>query len=448
MNRNGLIKTTLVIIDIALMYLALFIVLAFRYHDFSIFPGPQSGQFFFHFSFIHLFWLGLLYAFDLYDVFLVKKFLFFLKNLFLFSIFAFAAGAVYFYLNLHSLISPKTILFFDVLLLSVFILLRSFIASGIDAARRHSKNIAVVGWCPQMEELLSGHFSNLNYGVAAVFRPSALDGFDNLNIYTRQDEFIAALKEKRVDLVIFAIPAAARQPLADLVSNIDINTKITSLESFYEEMTGKVSLDLIDNVWMSDIVRRTSRVGYVNFKRSFDILFSFVGLAATAILFPFVALAVKLDSKGPVFYIQKRKGKMGKVFDLYKFRTMTATDDQYSVFRADAANQVTRVGRIIKKIHVDEFPQFFNILRGDISFVGPRPEWEKLAADYEKEVPFYKYRYLVRPGFTGWAQINYKASATAKEAREKFEYDLYYIKNRSFLLDIAILAKTVQLFFR
>ena len=144
MNRNGLIKTTLVIIDIALMYLALFIVLAFRYHDFSIFPGPQSGQFFFHFSFIHLFWLGLLYAFDLYDVFLVKKFLFFLKNLSLFSIFAFAAGAVYFYLNLHSLISPKTILFFDVLLLSVFILLRSFIASGIDAARRHSKNIAAV----------------------------------------------------------------------------------------------------------------------------------------------------------------------------------------------------------------------------------------------------------------------------------------------------------------
>jgi len=139
---------------------------------------------------------------------------------------------------------------------------------------------------------------------------------------------------------------------------------------------------------------------------------------------------------------------MGKDFDLYKYRTMLATKDQYLVFRADATDQVTRVGRVIKRLHIDEFPQFFNILRGDISFVGPRPEWKKLAEEYKKDIPFYKDRYLVRPGFTGWAQINYKASATAKEAREKFEYDLYYIKNRSFVLDMSIIAKTIQLFFR
>ncbi len=448
MSQSGIVKLILAVVDIALMYLALFLVLAFRYHDFSVFPGPQSGEFFFHFAFIHLFWLVLLYAFDLYDVFLVKKFLFFLKNLFLFSIFAFAAGAVYFYLNLHSLISPKTILLFDVLLFSFFAMLRGFIAAKVAGSEHFGKNVAVVGWCSQMEEIACGHFERFNYRIAAVFRPSALEGFNNLDIFTRQDDFIAALKEKRVSLVVFAIPAGTRRALADLVSRIDIGIKVTTIESVYEEMAGKISLELIDNIWMSDIVRRTSRQGYVNSKRIFDAVFAALGLAATAVIFPIVALAVKLDSKGPIFYIQKRKGKMGKVFNLYKFRTMTATDDQYSVFRAEAVNQVTRVGRIIKKIHVDEFPQFFNILRGDISFVGPRPEWEKLAADYEKEIPFYKYRYLVRPGFTGWAQINYKASATAKEAREKFEYDLYYIKNRSFLLDMSIITKTIQLFFR
>lgn len=448
MSKSGLIKLILLTADIVLMYASLFLVLAFRYHDFSVFPGPQTRQFFFHFSFIHLFWLGLLYAFDMYDVFLVKKFSVFLKNLFLFSIFAFAVGAVYFYLNLHSLISPKTILFFDVLLFSVFILLRSLAAAKIVAAVTPAKNIAVAGWCPQMEELARDHFPGLNYKIAAVFRPGALEGFENLNIYTRQNEFIAALKEKQAELVIFAIPAAARPALSDLISKIDIGTKITSLESFYEELTGKISLDLIDNVWMSDIVRRTSRAGYINGKRIFDVIFSIIGLAVTAVLFPFIALAIKLDSPGPVFYVQKRKGKMGKDFDLYKYRTMLATKDQYLVFRADATDQVTRVGRVIKRLHIDEFPQFFNILRGDISFVGPRPEWKKLAEEYEKDIPFYKDRYLVRPGFTGWAQINYKASATAKEAREKFEYDLYYIKNRSFVLDMSIIAKTIQLFFR
>ena len=450
MKVNRLLQIVIPIGDIILMYVSLFLVLAFRYHDFSIFPGPQSREFFIHFSFIHLFWLGLLYAFDLYDVFLVKKFLFFLKNLFIFSIFAFAVGAVYFYLNLHSLISPKTILFFDVLLLSVFILLRSLIASGVATARRHAKNIAVVGWCPQMEELLIGYFPALNYRIAAVFRPSALNGFENLDIYTRQDEFIAALKEKRVELVIFAIPAAARQPLAELVSKIDINTKVTSLESFYEELTGKISLDLIDNVWMSDIVRRTSPKGYINLKRAFDVIFSAIGLFVTLIIFPIIAIAIKLDSRGPILYIQKRTGKNGQYFNLYKFRTMYSNAEingpQWSIGKAD--KRITRVGKFIRTTHIDEFPQFINIFKGDMSFVGPRPERPEFVEKLKKIIPYYNYRDMIKPGFTGWAQINYKASATAEEAREKFEYDLYYIKNRSFLLDMAIIAKTVQLFFR
>jgi len=184
------------------------------------------------------------------------------------------------------------------------------------------------------------------------------------------------------------LSAAARATFNDIVSKIDISTKIVPLESFYEEITGKVPLDFIDQVWLSDIVHRVSRRRYLNVKRIFDIIFSLIGLAITASIFPFIVLAIKLDSPGPIFYIQKRTGKDKKNFNLYKFRTMLALNEQYSIFRANIPNQITRIGRIIKQLHIDEFPQFFNILKGDISFVGPRPEWEKLSSAYEQEIPF------------------------------------------------------------
>ena len=116
------------------------------------------------------------------------------------------------------------------------------------------------------------------------------------------------------------------------------------------------------------------------------------------------------------------------------------------IWREKDKNNITKTGRILRKFHIDELPQFLSILRGDLSFVGPRPEWVELAKVFEKKIPFYPQRYLVKPGFTGWAQINFPASTSIEEAKRKFEYDLYYIKNRSFLLDIEIILKTVRLF--
>jgi len=187
-------------------------------------------------------------------------------------------------------------------------------------------------------------------------------------------------------LVIFALPPSARAQLDDLVSKIDIDTKIISLESFYEEITGKVPLDFIDNVWLSDIIRRVGRRHYIGVKRIFDIIFALVGLIITVIIFPFIALAIKLDSSGPIFYIQKRVGKNGKNFNLYKFRTMAQNAEingpQWSIGLADP--RITRVGKFMRAIHIDEFPQFVNILKGNMSFVGPRPERPEFVEDLKK----------------------------------------------------------------
>ena len=438
----------MVVGDIILAYFALFLVLMFRYRDYSLFPGPETRQFFFHFSIINLFWLLLLFAFDFYETAAARKTVILLKNLALFAILAMLFGALYFYLNPFSRIDPKTILFFDIIVFCGFIMLwRSAFGLMIRGAKFRRK-IAVVGWQPELDELAPILLSS-NCEIAAVFSASAFPGFETIKIFSNPNKFIEAIKQEKIDLIIVAAkPGAEESLVGGLLTDIALKIKTVSLEDFYEETAGKVPLRLIDEVWILDNISKSNRKNFRIAKRIFDIAVSLIGLAVTVVVSPFIVAAIKIDSPGPVFYAQKRKGKGGKEFLLYKFRTMTATPEQYLIPRAHDAGQITGAGMILKKTHLDEFPQFYNILKGDLSFVGPRPEWEKLAGEYEKEIPFYRYRYLVPPGFTGWAQINFPPSNSILEARGKFEYDIYYIKNGSFMFDVAIILKTIQLFFR
>ena len=168
----------------------------------------------------------------------------------------------------------------------------------------------------------------------------------------------------------------------------------------------------------------------------------------TAVISPIllaVAAAVKLDSKGPVIFKQERLGKDGKVFEIYKFRSMCVGAEhmgtgQYS-YKGDS--RVTRVGKVIRATSLDELPQFINILKGDMSFIGPRPERMAFVTQLKKDIPYYSLRHTVKPGLTGWAQVCYPYGASEEDARRKLEYDLYYIKNMSILLDIHIIFKTI-----
>ncbi|MCX6720715.1 MAG: sugar transferase [Candidatus Staskawiczbacteria bacterium] len=209
----------------------------------------------------------------------------------------------------------------------------------------------------------------------------------------------------------------------------------------------KIILENIDEKWFKSISSKKRDIFYLVIKRTIDIILGSIGFIIFAICLPFFALATKLDSKGPVFYCHYRVGKNGKLFNLYKFRSMhdnSAKDEK--TWREKDVSSVTRVGKFLRRTHLDELPQAINILKGDISFVGPRAEWVEFAKVFEKEIPFYKYRYLVKPGLIGWAQINYPPSKSVNEAREKFEYDLYYIKNQSILLDLEIIIKSPKLF--
>jgi exopolysaccharide biosynthesis polyprenyl glycosylphosphotransferase len=181
-------------------------------------------------------------------------------------------------------------------------------------------------------------------------------------------------------------------------------------------------------------------------KRAIDVLLSLFGICVTLPFLPFVALLIKIDSPGPVFYSQSRIGRDNKPFRLWKLRTMVRDADKDNVhWTTNNDARITLVGKFLRKIRLDEVPQLFNILKGDMTLIGPRPEAVSLVELYKKEIPYYLERHMVTPGITGWAQINYPYGNSVEDAREKLKYDYYYIKNRSIVLDANIFLRTIRI---
>ena len=216
---------------------------------------------------------------------------------------------------------------------------------------------------------------------------------------------------------------------------------------FLEKEEGKVDVDKIDSLWvlMTDGFTSFNNGLQRRIKRAFDIITSTILLIVSFPFMVFTFILVKRDG-GPAFFKQKRIGMNGKEFEIIKFRSMKVHDpSKFSKYASEDDDRITKVGHFIRKTRLDELPQLINVFRGDMSFVGPRPEWNELGHDYEKKIKNYHLRYAVRPGITGWAQTMYFYSSTIEEVKEKLEYDLYYIKYQDLFLDIVILFKTVKI---
>jgi exopolysaccharide biosynthesis polyprenyl glycosylphosphotransferase len=224
--------------------------------------------------------------------------------------------------------------------------------------------------------------------------------------------------------------------------------EITRMPTLYEEMAGRVPIHHLESDWIIRSFTDQARVSssYLLVKRLMDIIGGLAGLIVFFILFPFIAIAVAIDSGLPIFYSQPRLGQGGKLFKIYKFRTMRQDAEADGNVRPAEENdpRVTRVGNFLRKTRLDELPQFWNVLHGEMSLVGPRAERPELVQAFQKQVPFYRARLLAKPGLTGWAQINYGYVATVKDTEIKIEYDLYYIKHRSLAMDINIILRTIS----
>ena len=266
-------------------------------------------------------------------------------------------------------------------------------------------------------------------------------GFDNVCDLAEAEDIrsiIVALDEKRG---VF--------PYRELLGCKMRGINIIDGESFYERITGKVLVERINPSWLifseGFVKSKISRI----IKRLGGILLATVLMIGFSPLILLIAVAIKLDSRGSVFFSQERAGKYGKVFMMYKFRSMDANAEEGSgpVWAEDEDPRITRVGKIIRKFRFDEIPQLWNVFKGDMSFVGPRPERPFFVEKLKEIIPYYNERLSVKPGLTGWAQIKFAYSSTEEEALEKLKYDLYYIKNMSLVMDLIIIFHTIKIVF-
>jgi len=260
-------------------------------------------------------------------------------------------------------------------------------------------------------------------------------------------DLIALCERSKVDTIVLALEERRGVLPIELLLSLRLKgIRVLEISSFLEQEMGRLETDLMRPSWLA--LSDTGPRGRIerSVKRIFDIVVALFMLIATLPLIVPTMLAIFAEDRGPIFYRQERIGLAGRRFKLLKFRSMQVDAERDGVARWAAVQdpRVTKVGGIIRKLRIDEIPQIYNVLRGEMSFIGPRPERPSIVNQLAKDIPLYQYRHSVKPGITGWAQINYPYGASVQDAIEKLKYDLYYIKNYSLLLDFVILAQTLR----
>ena len=342
---------------------------------------------------------------------------------------------------------------------------------------RLQRNVLIVGAGNSGRLILEALHSRPNGGLEPVgFVDDDLSkvgaSVDGLRVLGDSTALEPLATKHNARLVVVAITCEESPALINSLTRLYLNgTTVMDMTSLYEFLTRKIPIDYISDTWLLLNSLKKKRISYRHFKRVFDLLLAVVGLIVSAPLFLILAAAVKLNSRGPVFFLQDRLGKDGRSFPIIKFRTMINEAESLGpCWASDEDPRITRVGNFLRKWRLDELPQLINVIKGEMSFVGPRPEREvfiqefqrpvpeyrpgRRASDspgtqvmcgYRERIPFYSYRLLVRPGITGWAQVMHHYTASLEETKEKLEYDLYYIKNMGPLLDLIILLKTIRI---
>ena len=255
------------------------------------------------------------------------------------------------------------------------------------------------------------------------------------------------IRKKGVDLIVAAI---THEKHADLIKAL-INCSwkgidIVDMPAIYEQLTGKIPFKHINNMWMLHIAIGKPKLYSRLIKPILEAIIASILFILLIPVMVVLAIVIKCDSRGRIFYTQERIGKDGRKFIIMKFRTMVENAESVTgaVYAADNDPRITKIGRFLRKWRLDEIPQLVNVIKGDMGLIGPRPEREVFIREFEEKIPFYTQRLLVRPGLTGWAQVKFPYASSIEQTEEKLQYDLYYIKNMSFILDFVVFLKTIR----
>ena len=307
------------------------------------------------------------------------------------------------------------------------------------------ERVYVLGTGERAQRVVQGLRQNPEIGVEIASWTGKLEGAVTLE--TVAAHLMEVVEKQKVHRVIVATPdRRGTIPMKELLQLRMQGVKIEEATSWLEKISGKIEVENLYPSWLvfGEGFRRSST--FIAVRRTLSIIISLIGLILSLPLLPFIMLAIRLDSPGPVFYTQTRVGKAGRTFKVVKFRTMRQDAEAKSgpKWAGDNDPRVTRIGKFLRSSRLDEIPQLWCVLKGDMAFVGPRPERPEFIEWLSKEIPYYNVRHMVRPGLTGWAQIKYKYGSTVQDSREKLQYDLFYIKNASIGLDLLIMFQTVK----
>ncbi len=338
-------------------------------------------------------------------------------------------------------ITPKTLLFIYLFISFIGILFWRLYGDLL-FGKREKQPALLIGAGDEMKELLSEVNGNSRYNLHFI---SSVDvhNIDSLDIL---NDIVTPVYSNNIKIIAIDFSHEKVAPLLPHLYNL-IFSKVKFIDShkIYEDIFDRIPLSLVTYSWFLENISVSPNFAYDFLKREMDILISLVLGVISLVFYPFVFLAIKLDDGGKIFIVQARVGKDGKNFKLFKFRTYSFDD---SSIHGRPENKVTRVGKFLRKSRIDELPQLWNVLFGNISLIGPRPELPSGVAIYDKEIPYYNIRHLIKPGLSGWAQTHQENhphhGPEVNLTKEKLTYDIYYIKNRSFWLDVKISLKTIK----
>jgi exopolysaccharide biosynthesis polyprenyl glycosylphosphotransferase len=432
--------------DVAALYVALFATLFIRYRsDFYGQFEAQAGPF----TIVFVLWIVIFYVAGLYDLRRLRNNIDFVKTLFLCLAINAAVAVILFYLIPAFGIAPKTnLLLFIVVFAIIEIFWRRFLNRAMTFGGAPNK-ILIVDGDPIGEEIKRTLAENPQLGYEVKIEIAEADA------YAHPKHIAEVALGEQVNLIV--IPRRLKRESSLAAVLYDCFSKgilVSDLVNFYEVIMRKVPLDDLEEAWFLENIENVGQF-YDPLKRAIELVGAIILLIA---LLPFeilIAIIIKLTSRGPVFIRQERVGKLGRTFMLYKFRSMVALapDGQAETNGAQWSAgsgkdpRITAFGGVLRASHLDELPQLVNIIRGDTSFVGPRPERPEIVEKLKKEIPYYEVRLLAVPGVTGWAQINHRADRDLDDVKQKLQYDVYYLKNRSLVLDAAIILKTLKSLF-
>ncbi len=429
-----------------------------------------------YFLLVWLTYLIVFYIADLYDYQQDYRRLSNIAKVIISAWIATLAVIVIFYFPLGAFIG-RTQLIIQATIFTGLLVLWRWTFSVMVLTRRLQRQLLIVGAGKSGTRLLAAIRNRPNAGLAPIGfvdddpqkMGADIKGLPVLGNSSGLEEIIS---RHNLNLVVVAITQEKSAALITALTRICWHgCQVTDMPTFYEILTGKVPIEHISDLWFYLHSVQANKLYYRHFKRWFDLGLAIVGLVFTLPLFIFISLAIKLDSRGPIFFRQTRLGRDGLPFRIIKFRTMIEDSEKDGPQWANGDDpRITRAGRILRRYRLDELPQLCNILKGDMSFIGPRPErktfiqqFRELIPDLrpgrrdsdppgliiqqgvKEKIPYYSHRLIVRPGITGWAQVSYPYASSPQQTREKLKYDLYYLKNMSFFLDLAILLKTIRI---